>query len=182
MHERVDHYIFKEGEELLLAPDQLYGYIYGANGTFVLGSNEYFSAMIPVIQIKDKSRYIKGLMVIRPFVKMFQRVPAEILTRAIAYARLVYREGGHQLYVGADPIGNWVLSTMYDGEPITLHLHNQENGFNSLVRDMDMRIVGDVWNLAGDVPHIRLRIGIMAHQAIIPHNLVFEQGVEVIDA
>lgn len=43
-------------------------------------------------------------------------------------------------------------------------------------------IVGDVWNLAGDVPHIRFRIGIMAHQAVISHRLVFEQGVEVIDA
>lgn len=108
-------------------------------------------------------------------------MPAEILTRAIAYARLVYREGGHQLYVGADPIGNWVLSTMYDGEPITLHLHNQENGFNSLVRDMDMRIVGDVWGFTAGMPHVRFRIGIMAHEALISHRLVFEDGVEVVD-
>ena len=163
-------------------------YVFGANGVFVAAANEYVSALIPVLETKDRSRFIRGLEAVRPYVKLFSKVPAEVMSRALNYARLVHREGGHELYLSLDPVGNWVLSTLPDengADPVVLRLHYNESGC-ALTRMTESgetpRIVGDVWGFTAGMPHVRFRIGIMAHQAVISHRLVFEQGVEVIDA
>ena len=172
-----------------------YQYIIAQNGVFVRAENDFVSACIPVMRLKETTATIRGLQSLTEWVRLkIPQIPLIFLETVIADAQVstengrldetlsyvVWANGRYRLIKPADQQAspNSVISEIVEpGETVVmdLHSHGAAPPYFSPTDDRDetrLRFYGVIGNLRG-TPQWRFRLGIYGHWAEIDRDTLF---------
>jgi PRTRC genetic system protein A len=190
-------YIFAHEENCLapIRPGTLYEYVVGANGIFVRSRRPGLEAMIWVASTLNP---IRGLVEVKPYVIMENKVPARLLERTFELAyRAADRRQEMLFYLshkGFIENGNvWRLkvpeqiqhgASVHPVDPfaggidtlLEIHSHHNMATFFSATDDREEQAGFRIYSVIGNLrlsPSILVRVGIYGHFMQIPASWVF---------
>lgn len=172
-----------------------YQYVIAQNGVFVRAENDFVSACIPVMRLKDATAPIRGLQPLSSWVQLkIPQIPLTLLETVIADAQVsaengrldetlsyvVWRNGRYRLIKPADQQAtpNSVVSEIVEpGEMVVmdLHSHGAAPPYFSPTDDRDetrLRYYGVIGNLR-TASQWRFRLGIYGHWTEIDRDALF---------
>ena len=177
----------------------LYEYLTGANGVFIHAKRQGMEVMIPVMTSYEKP-IIRGLEIIKPFVKIPGLVPAGHLQTILRFSR--FKCPDEVLFYILHDVKGWKTllpaqhATHGSVKPddafnlhstraiVEMHSHNTMSAHFSSMDDVDetgFKLFAVVGRIDQERVELQVRVGVYGHFYNIPSGWVFQSPIEVDD-